>query len=98
MGEKERALEWIERAVLIDPDNLNMRYNFGCALAGDLGAEDDALAMLQRVFASGSESMIRIAEIDVDLDSCAAIRASRRCLRNARKRLGLDKAAPTAGT
>ena len=98
MGEKERALEWIERAVLIDPDNLNMRYNFGCALAGDLEMEDQALAMLQRVFSTGSESMIRIAETDVDLDSLRGNPRFEKMLAAAKQRVGLDKAAaPTPG-
>ena len=33
LGEKEKTREWIDRALLIDPDNLNMRYNFACVLA-----------------------------------------------------------------
>src|SRR5690348_1361323 len=28
LGEHERAKEWINRALLIDPDNMNARYNF----------------------------------------------------------------------
>ena len=30
LGETERAKEWINRALLIDPDNVHMRYNFAC--------------------------------------------------------------------
>jgi adenylate cyclase len=33
LGEGERAKEWINRALLIDPDNMNARYNFACCLA-----------------------------------------------------------------
>ena len=33
LGEFERAKDWIKRALLIDPDNMNMRYNFACALS-----------------------------------------------------------------
>jgi len=32
LGQGERAKARMERALLIDPDNFNMRYNFGCAL------------------------------------------------------------------
>src|SRR5947209_8657665 len=32
-GDLERAHEWIARAMLVDPDNLSMRYNFACILA-----------------------------------------------------------------
>ena len=36
----------MSRALLIDPDNLLMRYNFACALATSLGDPDAALDML----------------------------------------------------
>ena len=32
LGESERIKEWIERAALLDPDNVNMRYNLACVL------------------------------------------------------------------
>jgi adenylate cyclase len=49
LGETDRAKDWINRALLIDPDNLNMRYNFACALAAWLNDADAALAMLGSV-------------------------------------------------
>ena len=36
LGQRERAKEWMERALLVDPDNITMRYNFVCALANYL--------------------------------------------------------------
>ena len=36
LGETERAKEMARRAVLIDPDNLNMRYNMACDLVVNL--------------------------------------------------------------
>ena len=47
LGDEERTREWIERALLIDPDNLNMRYNFACVLAAHLGDKEGAIRMLQ---------------------------------------------------
>ena len=32
LGQGERAREWINRALLMDPDNMNARYNFACSL------------------------------------------------------------------
>src|SRR5438552_8239900 len=32
LGEVERAKEWAERALLLDPDNLNLHYNLACTL------------------------------------------------------------------
>ena len=46
LGETDRAKEWMNRALLIDPDNLRMRYNFACDLATSLGDPDAALDML----------------------------------------------------
>src|SRR5258708_5884865 len=45
LGESERAKEGMSRAVLIDPDNLLMRYNFACALATALRDPDAPLAI-----------------------------------------------------
>ena len=48
LGEEGRA-EWMSRALLIDPDNKNMRYNFACDLTVQLqrhGRRDrDALSI-----------------------------------------------------
>ena len=49
LGESERAKDWMSRALLIDPDNLQMRYNFACALAGWLNDAEAALDMLEPV-------------------------------------------------
>ena len=46
LGEGDRAKEWAKRAVLIDPDNMIMRYNLACDLAVNLGDVETALAML----------------------------------------------------
>jgi adenylate cyclase len=51
LGEAERAKEWIGRALLIDPENLNMRYNFACTLAAHLHEADAALELLEPLFA-----------------------------------------------
>ena len=68
LGEAVRAKEWIDRALLIDPDNLNMRYNFACVLAGYLKDAEAALALLERVFAEASGQLITRAKVDPDLD------------------------------
>ncbi len=46
LGETERAKEWISRALLIDPDNMTMRYNFACSVAADLKDVDFAIELL----------------------------------------------------
>ena len=50
LGEGERAKARMERALLIDPKNFNMRYNFACALSVYLKDKEAALDMLGPVF------------------------------------------------
>ena len=66
LGEGDRARDWIDRALLIDPDNLNMRYNFACALA-NLGDREGALEMIERALIGG-KGAIGNAEFDPDLE------------------------------
>jgi adenylate cyclase len=68
LGEAERAKEWIGRAMLIDPDNLNMRYNFACVLTRHLEDAEGALDMLGPVFAKWDSGFLKHAQADPDLD------------------------------
>ena len=69
LGEAERAKEWINRAMLIEPDNVNARYNFACALACYLGETDAALTLLRPLLESHSASFVHHVKVDPDLDS-----------------------------
>ncbi|HWY16187.1 MAG TPA: TIR domain-containing protein [Rhizomicrobium sp.] len=69
LGETERAREWIDRAVLIDPDNLNMRYNFACALCVHLDNADAVLDLLRPIFATTTITWVNHMKIDPDLDA-----------------------------
>jgi adenylate cyclase len=70
LGETERAKEWIERALLIDSDNLNLRYNFACVLAAHLREPDPdgAMDLLEPVLAKMSGSLFSSTLVDPDLD------------------------------
>jgi adenylate cyclase len=69
LGQRERAKEWMERALLIDPDNITMRYNFVCTLAKHLNDKDAALEMLLPTFElMGGPGLINHAKVDPDLD------------------------------
>jgi len=70
LGELERAKEWINRALLIDPDNMNARYNFACSMAA-LFKEPDvdgALELLGPVFETLAAGFLDHAKVDPDLD------------------------------
>jgi len=68
LGESERAKQRMNRALLIDPDNLNMRYNFACALSVHLKESDAALDMLEPVLAKFAGGFMHHAKVDPDLD------------------------------
>jgi adenylate cyclase len=68
LGQRERAKEWMERALLVDPDNVTMRYNFGCALANHLSDKDAALEMLGPAFEKMGAGFINHAKVDPDFD------------------------------
>src|SRR5688572_15027489 len=88
LGSVERAREWAERAVLLDPDNMNMRYNIACSVITDLKDPETALTMLEPYLARiGLEGFLWL-KSDPDID---ALRANPRYLEMvaaAEKRLG----------
>jgi adenylate cyclase len=67
LGEKDRAKEWAERAVLLDPDNVNLRDNLGCSMIR-LGDFDAAFPFLEPVFASSTAEALAWYREDSDLD------------------------------
>ena len=87
LGEGERASEWMERALLIDPDNLNMRYNFACALA-KLGERDAAIRMLDSSI-SRLKGSLGNAEFDPELDTIRDDPRFQKIVADAKKRLGI---------
>jgi adenylate cyclase len=69
LGQRERAKERMEYALLIDPENLSMRYNFVCALANFLKDRDAALEMLCPALERMGIGLVNHAKVDPDLDS-----------------------------
>jgi adenylate cyclase len=69
LGEGERARERITRALLIDPDNEGMRYNFAAALAVFLHDVEGAIDMLEPYFRNIPRASLEYAQIDPDFES-----------------------------
>ncbi len=89
-GEEERAREWIRRALLLDPDNLNMRYNLACTIVRQLGDIDETLDTLGPFFERmHSTTLMRHAEIDPDLDPIRDNPRFKEMLASAKQRLGI---------
>jgi adenylate cyclase len=68
LGQAESAKGWMNRALLIEPDNANMRYNFACALAVQLDDPGGAIDLLGPLFERISIGLLNHAKADPDLD------------------------------
>jgi len=95
LGQAERAREWIARGLLVDPDNMNMRYNFVCALAAYLKDSDGALDMLETVLEKIAPGLFNHAKADPDLDSLRAHPRFKAMLDAAGSRLAAEGGAST---
>jgi adenylate cyclase len=95
LGDSERASEWIERAMLIDPDNLNMRYNFACVLATHLKNKDEALRLLEPTLALAGKMMLKIVITDPDFDCLRDDPRFKKMVAREKKRHGLKEAVET---
>ena len=93
-GEKERAREWVSRALLLDPENLMVRYNLACSLALELDDPEGALEALLPFFENvTSKTMMRHLEVDPDLDPVRDDPRFKEMLLGAKKRLGITEIA-----
>jgi len=88
-GDGERAREWMSRALLLDPDNLDSRYNIACTMLRELGDVDEAIKTLGPVFAGmNSAADVHHSEADPDLDAIRDDPRFQQMLATAKERLG----------
>jgi adenylate cyclase len=93
LGEAQRAKEWARRALLLDPDNLSLRYNLACGLAFDARSRDEALEVLEPYFERiNSSTHIKHLEADPDLDPIRDDPRFKTMLAGAKQRLGIAEA------
>jgi adenylate cyclase len=67
LGEKDRALKWLERVRLIEPDDNNARYNSACTYA-QLGEIDQAIDVLEEWVKYAGREQSPWFKNDADLD------------------------------
>jgi adenylate cyclase len=97
LGEGERAKEWIERALLIDPENLTMRYNLACGLTSYLHDTDAALALIGPYLERFNAMLINHMEVDPEMSAVRADPRFQEMLAGAKARLAAaDEAGPPA--
>ena len=96
LGDHQRARDWIDRALLLEPDNISMRYNLACSLLTDLGDHEAALDLLGPYFERVvSPTQLKHADADPDLDPVREDGRFRNMLGDAKQRLGIS-APPSA--
>ena len=94
LGDAKGAKALMERGLLLDPDNLNMSYNFGSVYAAELNDPEAALALIEPALAKASGALIRWAEIDPDVDSLRSDARFESVLAEAKARISGTKAHP----
>ena len=90
IGQIDRAKDWLQRALLLDPDNLMVRYNVACGLTfrnSDLEGAIDLLGpYFERIDSPGN---ILHAEIDPDMDALREDPRFKTMIAGAKQRLGM---------
>jgi adenylate cyclase len=88
LGETNRAKDWIDRALLVAPDDWRTRYNLACALSAHTKDSDGALELLGPYFENvPSVTQIKHAEVDPDLDPLRSDPRFQKMVAGARNRL-----------
>jgi adenylate cyclase len=94
LGEFERGKDWLQRALLLDPDNMMVLYNSACSLTYRNADLDGALELLQQYFERvESPGNILHAEIDPDMDAVREDPRFVKMLAAAKQRVGIAEAA-----
>jgi adenylate cyclase len=98
LGETDRTKDWMRRALLIDPDNVLMRYNFSCTLARSLGDDPEAvLAMLGQALERDMGRLVTAAATDPDFAGLRGDPRFQAMIAAAEARLAAAKPADGAG-
>jgi len=89
-GETDRAKEWIQRGLLLDPSNLSMRYNLACALIMELDDNNAALDVLGPFFEEVKSPIhVKHLEADPDLNPVRELPRFKDMLALAKQRIGM---------
>jgi len=89
LGEEGRAREWIDRALLLDPDNNSTRYNLACAFVVRLNDTERAIEVLGPYFEHAIPDRIKHVEADPDMDPIRDDPRFKAMMSAAKQRLGL---------
>jgi adenylate cyclase len=91
LGEIERGKDWVQRALLLDPENLWVMYNAACGLTFRNADLEGAMDLLEQFFARlDSLAFLRHAAIDPDLDALRELPRFKTMVSDAHERLQLS--------
>jgi adenylate cyclase len=96
LGQLERAREYIDRAILLDPDNLYMRFNIAWPLIAFFNDNEAALELLEPALARAGRNLISLAVADRNLDPLRDDPRFQEMLAAAMERVGLAAPAVTS--
>jgi adenylate cyclase len=64
----ERAKPWLDRAGLLDPDNMFMRYNSAMTMEVFFGDREGAIEALEIALSRGGRNLVTLAANDPNID------------------------------
>ena len=88
-GQKARSQEWLERALLLDPDNLYMRFNLAWPQIVFFDDKEAALEILEPVLANAGANLIRLVAAEHKFDPLRQDPRFKQLLASALERVGL---------
>lgn len=71
LGERDRAQDWADRALAIDPEDIVAHYNIAC-MHSILGNVEEAIGLLEKVLPHSSHAHLLWCKYDSDLDPVRA--------------------------
>jgi adenylate cyclase len=90
VGNLERAREWMDRALLLDPDNMYMRYNLAWPAIAFFNDKELALELLEEAFQKGGKTLVSLAVADHNLDPLRGDPRFQHMLSQAKERVELE--------
>ena len=89
LGNMDRARQWLDRAALLDPDNMFMRYNSAMTLAVFFNDKESAIEALSLALARGGRNVMTLAANDPNIDSLRDDPRVKRMFEEASERFGI---------
>jgi adenylate cyclase len=92
LGEIDRGKDWLQRSLLLDPENIMVLYNSACGLTYKNADLDGALDLLEQYFERvESPGNILHAEIDPDMGPIRDHPRFKQMLSGAKERVGVGR-------